>query len=127
MTRFARIGGITINTSEIRCFQMEGRDFMIYMKDGSRYTRSADEAIEVINELHGKEMVVQVLPCERPMLALFERSETEYTLPVRYLGLCADGELRGLILDPSVGGFYTCESYVDKFLGLIDTEGSERK
>ena len=97
MSRFVDVRGRYINADLVRSFWRT--------KDGTLHVELSEDEQEIVpsvqaehtmKRLTGEDHIVQVFPTVAPVYAVYKDEEEYFTVPVHYLGLCADGSIRGV-------------------------------
>lgn len=122
--RFVYINGENINADRIRSFWASGNGTVLnieYSDDSKRRFEANPNSIHLImSELSGSDNVIQVIPVRdsSPIFAVWNDTDSDdgyFYEPVYYLGLCSDGELKGLSLS---GGYFELLDTASNFTGL---------
>lgn len=113
MVRFEFVDGGYVNMDCIKEYhQTYDKKVFIKYKDG----RSETVSDGYIKFLSGEEFITQVIPCTKPLYAVYKDSGTVVSeCEVDYLGLCADGHIRGLIL---CDDYFEIADTISNFAGL---------
>lgn len=122
--RFIEIDGNHFNADAIQTYYFtDSGHLTIIFKNGEVVTSKTGTGIFMRDTLSGARYIVQVIPCDAPIWAVWHTGDdTHYTERVRFLGLCADGELRAVQL---------CDGYFDvedssNLIGLYYEDGLSR-
>lgn len=121
MSRFEMVGGYTVNVDRIKKMWRDELRTRLYVElDDGMTLDVKDERCMYEQVLEGHEHVVQVIPVTYPLYATYEGDEKgNIQRPIRYMGLCADGEVRPL--DTYSGGLCFADE-VDDFIGICEGE-----
>lgn len=96
--RFIEVNGAYINADTIKTYY-QGMDKRLHIEftDGTKEFISPSYAVNAMVQLSGRNHVLQVIPATEPLYAVYddEQPNTHFAVPVHYLALCADGEIRG--------------------------------
>ncbi|WP_313132801.1 hypothetical protein [Anaerocolumna sp.] len=116
MAQFEYINGSHINKDIIKEFyQTTDRKVVIKYKDGT----SEKVPDSYLNFLSGENFIIQVIPCVKTLYAAFGKNgDIVGEDTVYYLGLCADGNVRGLICNEN---YFEIADTVSNFVGLFET------
>ena len=139
MSRFIEVNGALINADTVKgCYQDIEKRLHIEFTDGTKEFISPSYAVYSMVQLSGSNHVVQIIPATEPLYAVYddEQPDTHFAVPIHYLALCADGEIRGAeccdgwfecvgIEGGNCRGLYTVEQ-LDQFPG-IEIVGGENK
>lgn len=100
MNRFVDIGGTRTNVDSVSNYWMsKAKSLHLVFTNNEAKTVPHPSAKMVLEDLNGKNHIVQIIPCQFPIYAVWqEEDNSHFAVPVHFLGLCADGEMRGLQL-----------------------------
>ncbi len=123
MSRFVSLGAFAVNADKVRRFwRVSDYEHILKLElDDGRILDVTDGYFAYENALEGREHIIQVFPVAYPLYATYkgdERSDIER--PIRYMGLCANGEVRPLELC-SDGLCFADDT--DDFIELHEEEG----
>lgn len=113
MSKFVYVNGYRINKDIVARVQYPYRDKeygTIYFKDGT-YTKASPYALDSVT---GENQIVQVFPCPKGIVAIYEDDNEIFEEDVFFLALCEDGQIVPITL---AGGCFEPVS-VDNFKGL---------
>ncbi len=116
-------GIVDVNVDKVAKFwRVLGRNDILRLQlDNGETMDVLDKHFTVERELEGRDHVVQVIPPTYPLYARYEGDEKgDIERPIRYLGLCANGDVRPLELCND-GLCFADEA--DDFIGLREGEG----
>ncbi len=128
MSRFVTVyskfenGEVTINTDKVEKLWRIGNKSTLHVCLCNGHTMEVlDERHDIERAIEGRDRVVQVIPPTYPLYARYEGDEKgDIERPIRYLGLCANGDVRPLELCND-GLCFADEA--DDFVGLREGEG----
>ena len=126
MSRFVEVNGVYINVDSIKCYYQDTNDRLhIEFADSTEKNFYPNNVEYTMEELSGSGHVVQVIPVTGPMYAVYENKEpgTYFAVPVYYLALCADGEIRSV---ECYDGKFECGGYGDYYKGLYHKDQLEQ-
>lgn len=94
---FIKINGKHINADTIKNYHYKNdEEVIVNFKNGSTITIK-DESGDQYDIISGAYKVVQVVPCQKPIWAWLDKDNGKPWLErIFYLGLCADGVVRGV-------------------------------
>ena len=114
--RFINIDSEYYNADYIQSYYFTtGQKMRVFFKDGEPKTVDAKNRRYWEAEMSGAAYVVQVIPCETPVWAVWVNDDdTHYAEKIYFLGLCADGGIYPLHL---CDGYFAVEDS-SNFVGL---------
>lgn len=121
MSRFVSVNGMYVNVETIKelCPPLRvGERGKIYFKDGAYTTASSYECDRII----GADHIIQVFPCPKNIVAIYNCNGEICEEDVYFLGLCADGEIKPISLS---NGYFDLID-VNNFEGLYPKEETWR-
>lgn len=92
MSKFVYVNGYRINKDIVARVQYPYRDKeygTIYFKDGT-YTKASPYALDSVT---GENQIVQVFPCPKGIVAIYEGDNEIFEEDVFLLALCEDGQI----------------------------------
>lgn len=121
MSRFETVGGHVVNVEKIKKMWRDAFKHLYVEFDNGDVMDVRDERYIYERAIGGRDHVVQVIPPTYPLYARYEGDEKgDIERPIRYLGLCANGDVRPLELCND-GLCFADEA--DDFIGLREGEG----